>query len=202
MTDRSWEPPGGRPRTPVQAAFLDCEKGLKRFITRLRRSGGDVDDLAHDALVSALQAESGSTIEKPEAYLFRAARNLVVRSHAKRSREIIGYLDDAVAQTAASREATAEDHLVSRERLAILWEAIATLPPSCRRVFVMRKLYGYSHKEISERLGISTSTVEKHLATGLARCLSFVRAKGDEEFGDAAVRLASRKPRGKAPRKS
>jgi RNA polymerase sigma-70 factor (ECF subfamily) len=201
MTDGSWGSAGRRPRTPVEAAFLDCERSLKRFITRLRRSDRDVEDLAHDALVSALQAENGSAIEKPQAYLFRAARNLVVRSHAKRSREIIGYLDDAIEQTAASRESSAEDRLVSRERLALLWEAIATLPPSCRRVFVMRKLYGYSHKEISEKLGISTSTVEKHLATGLARCLAFVRAQGDEELSDTAARTASRKPRNRATRR-
>ena len=34
----------------------------------------------------------------------------------------------------------------------------------------MKKVYGYSHKEIAGKLDISVSTVEKHVATGLKRC--------------------------------
>ena len=39
----------------------------------------------------------------------------------------------------------------------------------------MRKVYGFSHKEISQELGISVSTVEKHIVSGLKRCRQSVK---------------------------
>jgi len=42
----------------------------------------------------------------------------------------------------------------------------------------MRKVHGLSHKEISERLNISVSTVEKHVASGLLRCSVYLRESG------------------------
>jgi DNA-directed RNA polymerase specialized sigma24 family protein len=41
----------------------------------------------------------------------------------------------------------------------------------------MKKAYGYSHKEIAAQLGISTSTVEKHVAAGLKRCSEYMQKK-------------------------
>jgi DNA-directed RNA polymerase specialized sigma24 family protein len=52
------------------------------------------------------------------------------------------------------------------------------LPPLCRRVFVLRKVFKLSPTEISEVLGISTSTIEKHVAKGLVRCRDYLREKG------------------------
>ena len=35
----------------------------------------------------------------------------------------------------------------------------------------MRKVYGYSHREIADMLDISIKTVENHVSTGLKRCI-------------------------------
>lgn len=43
----------------------------------------------------------------------------------------------------------------------------------------MRKVYGMPHKEIASRLGISVSTVEKHLIKGVEQCDGYVREKMD-----------------------
>jgi DNA-directed RNA polymerase specialized sigma24 family protein len=52
------------------------------------------------------------------------------------------------------------------------------LPPLCRRVFVLRKVYRLSHDEIAEVLGVSHSTIEKHVAKGLIRCRDYLRDAG------------------------
>jgi RNA polymerase sigma-70 factor (ECF subfamily) len=41
----------------------------------------------------------------------------------------------------------------------------------------MRKVYGYSQKEIARALDIGESTVEKHIAYGIKRCSSFIAAR-------------------------
>ena len=46
-------------------------------------------------------------------------------------------------------------------------KAIETLPPRCKEVFTLSFLYEFSGKEISEKLGISVSTVENHINNAL-----------------------------------
>ncbi|WP_341837120.1 sigma-70 family RNA polymerase sigma factor [Chitinophaga pollutisoli] len=41
--------------------------------------------------------------------------------------------------------------------------AIRSLPPKRKEIFELRHIYGYSYKEISELLGISTKTVDSQL---------------------------------------
>ena len=46
----------------------------------------------------------------------------------------------------------------------------SALPTRCRQVFTLRKVYGYSQKQIAERLQISENTVEQHLTKAARRC--------------------------------
>jgi DNA-directed RNA polymerase specialized sigma24 family protein len=49
-------------------------------------------------------------------------------------------------------------------------EFVRTLPVECRQVFTLRKVYGYSGKEIAIRLGIPEHAVEAHLIQAACRC--------------------------------
>ena len=71
-----------------------------------------------------------------------------------------------------------DDRLDARQKLAILVKGVETLPPQCRRVFVLRKINGFSHKEIAERLGVSVKSVEKHLTAGALKCADYLRSQG------------------------
>ena len=66
----------------------------------------------------------------------------------------------------------------SRRRFESVCAAVDRLPPLCRRVFVLRKVHKLSHAEISEVLGVSESTIEKHVAKGLVRCRDYLRELG------------------------
>ncbi len=57
-----------------------------------------------------------------------------------------------------------------------LEEAIAGLPPKCREVFRMSYIEDIPNKDISERLGVSLSTVENHIYSALKQ-LRMVLAK-------------------------
>ena len=49
----------------------------------------------------------------------------------------------------------------------LISDAVSKLSPRCREVFTMSYLENFSNKEISERLGISLSTVENHMYIAL-----------------------------------
>ena len=59
-----------------------------------------------------------------------------------------------------------------------LAEAIESLPKACRQIFKLRKIYGLSHKEIAEKLGISERTVNVQVGKGVKRCVAYLERRG------------------------
>jgi RNA polymerase sigma-70 factor (ECF subfamily) len=92
---------------------------------------------------------------------------------------------DVDALGVVSNGAGSDEQLDARRRFEGFCIAVDTLPPVCRRVFVLRKVYQLSHDEIADVLGIKPSTIEKHVVKGLKRCRDYMREHGllDEERG-------------------
>ena len=64
------------------------------------------------------------------------------------------------------------------QELSLLAEAIQALPPRCRHVLTLRKIYGLSHREIAARFGVSEHTVNAQIAIGVLRLRDWLRARG------------------------
>lgn len=166
-----------RPETAVQAAYLKYESPLKRFISRFLPKAQDIEDVAQETFLRAYTTEQSRAIEQPKSFLFRIAKNVALNQLARKSNQIIEQLEDLGIADVLSTEATLEDEIVARQTLALHCEAVAGLPPQCRRVYLLRKVYGMSHKDIARRMGIAVSTVEKHLIKGVQECDQYVRAR-------------------------
>ncbi len=163
----------------LSAVFLEHQSSLKRFIARFFSRPQDVEDVVQEAYLRAFGAvKSGEDIRSPKAFLFRIAKNVALNELATKSRRLTDYIEDSTAQDVIDKGSSAEDQVMGQEKLAMFCGAVASLPEQSRRAFLMRKVYGLSHKEISERLGISISTVEKHVASGLLRCSAYLREGG------------------------
>lgn len=157
-------------RSAILQAFADTQAILRRFVRRFAQSRHDVEDITQETIVRALQAEQERQIDDPRAFLFGVAKNIVYKDLQRRSRFITEFVDDAVADAALPDTPSLDEQLDARQRMILFWQAVATLPPQCQKVFVMCRVLGQSHKEIAARLGISISTVEKHVAAGFKRC--------------------------------
>lgn len=174
-------------QSPVEAAFLRYERAIKRVIARITRSGEEIDDLAQEAFLKSVVAEKHRPIDNAKAYLFEAARNVARTERTKRMRNILQEVADSSTLDVYIDEPSTEEIMISRERFAMFCDAVSQLPPQCRKVLLMCKVDGKSHKEISHALGISESTVEKHVGTGLARCAAYIRAH--EQGGTRAAHM-------------
>ncbi len=133
------------------------EPALRAWLRTRFRSLPDLDDIVQDTFARVLRAHGEGTIVCPRAFLFQTARNLALDQvrHRKHTHpmeiteiDLAGVLDDGVGVPEAV--ARAED-------IPMLIAAIQSLPERCRQIFTLRKIYGFSQREIATRLGISAA---------------------------------------------
>ena len=151
---------------------------LQKYLRKFTAGAEDIEDLVQETFVRICALPPTQIIDSPRALLFRIARNLAV----DRARQKIARATDAVADfeplNVYSEEAEPDQQVDLRRRFESFCAAVESLPPLCRRVFVLRKVHQLSHAEIAQVLGVSHSTIEKHVAKGLVRCRDQLRSLG------------------------
>lgn len=164
----------------ILETYVQNQTALTRFLRRFAVHTVDAEDLAQEAFVRAFAAEAAQPITSPKAFLFRVARNLALNERAKAANATTVPLEDFADSPVLEDvgQVALEDEMDARQRVRMLAQAMASLPPQCSKVFLLRKVYGLSYKEIADRLGISVSTAEKHAALGLLRCSEHLRRQG------------------------
>ena len=177
---------------------------LLRFLTARCGSADEAEDLLQDMWFRVTAQPSGP-ITNGRAYLFRVANNLVLdRSRARyramrRERLWLETESGGAAEAPEDRSDPAElpeEKLAREQEEQVLRRAIAALPEGARRALRLYRFEGLGHKEIAERLGISRSGVEKHLALAMKK----LREKlSDCGLFDAAASVESGKHCGGKP---
>ena len=165
----------------ITEVFIKHETFLKRFISRFLSRPQDIEDVVQDTYLKAFSAEKKQQIHQPKAFLFRVARNAALTQLTKKSRQVMTYVEDYDGLEIINDEVTVENHVLAQEKLGLFSQSALEMTPKCRRVFLMAKVYGMSHKEISAELGIGPSAVEKHVAKGLEVCHAYMQRMEDPE---------------------
>ena len=158
----------------IYAAFLQNESALKRFLRRFLYKQEDIDEISQETFLRAYKATKGREIDSPKAYIFQVPRSLAYTELSSKTRRLTDYLEDALEQDAGTTDLL-EDEVAAQQKVQFFFDAIAELPPQCRRVFLMRKVQGMPHKAIAESLGIGASAIEKHIAIGTERCKRYIK---------------------------
>ena len=78
-------------------------------------------------------------------------------------------------------EAFDEQLMEQEEIFDKLNEAIQSLPPQCREVFLLSKKDGWTHKMIAEKMNISTATVNNHIVQALKKLKNILDNKGNKK---------------------
>jgi RNA polymerase sigma-70 factor (ECF subfamily) len=166
---------------------------LRRYLTRLLGNTSEAQDVAHDAYLRVYPDGDTPVGNQPAAVLYTTARRLAINRLKRRSISPIA-ADGSVVDHAASAAPGVAQQVMARQELRLLEDAIAQLPEGCRAVLLLRKVELLSHREISERLGIAVSTVEKQHARALRLLRAALPAesvRSDLSAGDAADAKAS-----------
>ncbi|TYC89233.1 RNA polymerase sigma factor [Novosphingobium sp. BW1] len=140
----------------------------------------EADDLVQEAYARVLGTSDFRAIQAPRSFVLTIVHNLAIERLRRASVVRIDYL--ASLEVLEMADPTPDAFTVSsaRSELTHLLKLIDALPPQCGRVLHMRKIQGMAPAQIAEALSISLSTVEKHLAKGLALV---TRARRDNNAG-------------------
>jgi RNA polymerase sigma-70 factor, Bacteroides expansion family 1 len=127
----------------------------------------EAEEIVQELFVALYQKRETLTIHTTvEGYLKTALRSRVLNYY--RSRHIHEKYMESVF---AGKNVTCSDtpyHTLHHKELSIQMESsIDRLPVRCRKVFLLSKMESLSHRNISEKLNISISTVEKHIRKAL-----------------------------------
>jgi len=158
--------------------ILPHEPALRAWLRRRAVAGLETDDVIQEtyAILAALAAVDH--IESPRAYAFQTAQSVILR-HLRRAQIVrIDAMDDVDLQHAVADEPSPERQVSDRQDLRRVAELTASLPGKCREAFLLRKVDGLSQRDIAQRMGISESTVEKHIARGLRVLMNAFRDGG------------------------
>jgi RNA polymerase sigma factor (sigma-70 family) len=156
--------------------MLNHAPALRAYLRRRVRNPADVDDYVQEVYAKVLKAAPAEKIGTMRGFLFRVASNLLAdrfRRDQARMRESHVTIDSTPGLT--DGRPGPERELRARERLRALSDALKSVDPIARSIFLLVRVHGLSHREAGERFGMeakqASHQVERVLAY-LARTLA------------------------------
>ncbi len=172
-------PPDSEQARWFAAHVLPHEAMLRAWLASRFGTQVAIDDLVQETYVRVLRAHEQGELQAPKAFLFATARNLALdhlrRHHVSRT----GPLVESDLSNVLDEQGDIPETVARNQELALLTEAIQTLPDRCRQIFTLRTVYGLTQRAIGEKLGISDRTVAAQLAIGVSKCTEFMLRRAD-----------------------
>ncbi|WP_353156069.1 sigma-70 family RNA polymerase sigma factor [Herminiimonas fonticola] len=127
-------------------------------------------DLAQDTFTRILGAGRPLDLREPRAYLTTIAKGLV-STYLQRKKLEQAYLDALMLMPEDSYPSP-EERMLVLEVLTLIDSVLDGLPSKVKQTFLLSQLDGLGYAEIGVQLGISLSTVKRHMVLAFRHCLT------------------------------
>ncbi len=161
----------------LKRLFLAHQRELQSYLAERLRDREVAADLTQETFLRFAEKGTHAAIGHDRSYLYRTAHNLAV-DHARRTKrqrtDVTAH--DEFAEMAEDRPGP-EEIVGAQERLDLLRDAVQELPERTRQVFVLHRIEELTYGEVAARLGISESSVQKHLAKALQHVMQRLKPR-------------------------
>ena len=146
----------------IESLFKQHYQAMYRLAFMMLHDKEESRDIVHDVFARLLDGDIRFDSNKARAFLLSCVRNgclNVMRSHDSRERAMRDFpIDD---ENASDSEAFESEIKALQDGISLL------TPPVCREIILLHYRYGLTFKEIATQLGVSETTVYKHLRNAL-----------------------------------
>lgn len=146
---------------------------LMSFFSRSLRDREAAADVVQEsyARVLALQAREVA-VRDLRALLFRTGKNIVIDGARRRQAE--AQVLQTLAVVGADEAPSAERQVAGRQQLELLARRLHAMPRKRREVFVLVRIYGFSHAEAAAHMDVSEAAIEKHVVRAVCDCMGLL----------------------------
>lgn len=148
---------------------------LKAYLRSSFPSVRDVEDVVQESYLRVWRTRATQPIRLAQAFLFTVARRIALDLVRREQRA--PFVDVKDSSQLLVLESAADSAADTEMEIQLLTEAVESLPPRCREIFVLCQVEGLAQAEVARRLGISENTVAVQSARGLLRCEEFVHRR-------------------------
>ncbi|HTI66020.1 MAG TPA: sigma-70 family RNA polymerase sigma factor [Caulobacteraceae bacterium] len=163
------------------ASYVEHRPMLVRLFSARTGSAAAAEDLVQDIYVRIADLDGDAPVVNGIGYLYRVGWNLMLdaRRGARRSAARESHWTETVTARVGTEtvmeEPSAEAAIDAKRRLEQIVQALEELPPQVQRAFRLHKFDGLSHAQVAAVMGVSRSSVEKHISRALRRLLRATR---------------------------
>ncbi|MEM9102267.1 MAG: sigma-70 family RNA polymerase sigma factor [Pseudomonadota bacterium] len=158
-------------RIIFQKMYKEHSCWLLGWLTNKVNCRSRAEDIVQDIFLKLLRSESDlKTIIEPKAYLITMAKRLIVDQIRRKQVEDAYLQQKVIFQNEIQQKISLENDFENRQIIGQALEKLSTLSDKPKHAFLMSRLEGLRHAEISEKLGVSVSMVKKYIVKAHQTC--------------------------------
>ena len=159
----------------IESIYVEHHGWLQGWLRQRTRCSHQAADLAQDTFLRVLgRRQAVQPLQEPRAWLASIARGLLIDQW--RRQDLERAYREALALLPEPEAPSPEQRLLILETLQQIDAALDALPADARRAFLLSQLDGLGYAEIAREMGVSLSTVKRHMLRAFRACVEVAAA--------------------------
>lgn len=145
---------------------------LCKYLNFYTKDANTIEDIVQAVFLKLWENKDVLEVSQFKAYLFRSVRNRILnlqRDEQNRYKLLEKWFEEQQYEKSNENDAFRIEELIQ-----IAQNAIETLPPKCREIFLLSKTENLTYKQIAEQKQLSVKTVENQMGIALKKIREYL----------------------------